>query len=340
MISDAWLSKKVGSKILCRACSHLCRLQENEYGICGVRKVENGTLKLMVYANAAALNLDPIEKKPLFHFLPGSTALSIGTVGCNFACSFCQNYDISQFPKDHKGSVFGKKVSPDEVIRLAKTYGAKSIAYTYNEPAVFFEYAYDCAVTAKKNGLKNIFVTSGYETHPAIDTINPYLDALNIDLKSFSDKFYQKLCKARLAPVLNCIKYAYGKGLWIELTTLLIPEENDSDEEIRSIAQFIADIDPLIPWHLSAFFPTYKLTNRPPTPAETMLRGYRIAKEEGLKNVYVGNLNDSPHESTYCPVCSRVVIKRNGHIGNNVDNMLQNGKCPFCGSMIAGIWQN
>lgn len=340
MISNAWLSKKIGNMALCLACSHLCRLQEGQYGICGVRKVENDKLKLTVYADVTAINLDPIEKKPLFHFLPGSDALSIGTVGCNFSCSFCQNYEISQLTKKQRGTLPGRKLLPDELAGLAKSYGAKSIAYTYNEPAVFFEYAYDCAVAAKKVGLKNIFITNGYETHLAIDKISPYLDAMNIDLKSFSDKFYRDLCNGRVAPVLKCIKYAYSKGIWIELTTLLIPGKNDSDEEIRSIARFIADLDNRIPWHISAFYPTYKLTNIPPTPPSTILKGYRIAKQEGLKHVYVGNLNKSQYESTYCPECGKTVISRSGHIGNNLKNMLKNGGCPFCGYKIEGIWQN
>lgn len=339
MNSNAWLSHTTGNYVTCDACAHMCKLKESQYGICGVRKVENGSLLLIVYGAAAAVNIDPIEKKPLFHFLPGSTALSIGTVGCNFGCLFCQNYDISQFPKNAEHNIFGKKLPPDDVVKMAKNYNVRSIAYTYNEPAVFFEYAYDCAKLANENGIKNIFVTSGYETPVAIDTILPYLDAMNIDLKSNSEKFYRTICKAKLAPVLNAIQYAYNKRIWIEITTLLIPGENDSDSEIRQIAQFIAGISETIPWHLSAFFPTYKMIEPMPTPAKTLLRAYKIAKDVGLKYVYFGNINNTDHESTYCPKCGKMVIKRSGHIGSNVLNMMKGSACPFCGYSLEGVWQ-
>ncbi len=339
MSNDAWLSHTTGDYVICDACAHRCRLKEDQYGICGVRKVENGSLLLTVYGLAAAVNIDPIEKKPLFHFLPGSEALSIGTVGCNFGCLFCQNYDISQFPRDSKHNVFGKSLPPADVVQIARRNNVSSIAYTYNEPAVFFEYAYDCAKPANENGIKNIFVTSGYETVEAIDTILPYLDAMNIDLKSFSNKFYQTICKAKLTPVLNTIKYAYSKKVWIEITTLLISGKNDSDSEIRQIAQFIAGIDKAIPWHLSAFFPTYKMMKPMPTPAETLLRAYKIAKDVGLKYVYVGNINNKAHESTYCPKCGKMIIERSGHVGCNVVNMMEDSGCPFCGYKPKGVWQ-
>ena len=287
MISTAWLSKKLNSgKILCQACSQSCKLEDGQYGICGVRKVQDGELKLLVYGVVAAANIDPIEKKPMFHFLPQSKALSIGTVGCNFSCKFCQNHTISQYPKEHNHTIFGDKYSPEVIVNSALQNSCESIAYTYNEPIVFFEYTYDIAKLAHKNNIKNIYVTSGYETHKAIDLLAPYLDGMNIDLKSFNDKFYQELCGAKLKPVLECIKYAYEKGIWCEITTLLIPGKNDSDEEIGKIGQFIYDIDPTIPWHLSAFHPTYKMQDISNTPSSTLHRAYKIATQIGLKYVY------------------------------------------------------
>ncbi len=340
MSETAWLSKKLkSSKILCEACSQACILDEGEYGICGVRKVEDGELKLLVYGIAAAVNVDPVEKKPMFHFLPQSQVFSLGTVGCNLSCSFCQNHQISQYPKEHQMKIAGQKLPPKRIVELAIENGCQSIAYTYNEPIVFFEYTYDTAKLANEKGLKNIYVTSGYETHKAIDLLEPYIDGMNIDIKSFRDEFYKDICGARLKPVLECVEYAHKKGIWIEITTLLIPGKNDSDEEIRDIAKFIASVDPYIPWHLSAFHPTYKMLDAPRTPASTLLRAYNIAKEEGLKYIYVGNIDDFDHESTYCPKCEKRVIEREGHIGEYVTNKLdKNGSCLYCGYEIEGIW--
>lgn len=340
MSKTAWLSKKLNSgKILCEACAQACRLDEGEYGICGVRKVEGGELKLLVYGLSAAVNVDPVEKKPMFHFLPQSRAFSIGTVGCNFSCKFCQNHDISQYPKEHNLQIVGQKLPPLRIVELAIEQGCESIAYTYNEPIVFFEYTYDTAKLAHQKGLKNIYVTSGFETHKALDLLYPYIDGMNIDIKSFSDEFYKEICGARLKPVLECVKYAHKKGIWIEITTLLIPGRNDSDEEIRSIAKFIASVGSSIPWHISAFHPTYKMLDVPRTPASTLLKAYKIGKEEGLKYLYVGNIDDEDHESTYCPKCSKRVIDRIGYIGEQVSNELdENGLCPYCGYTLEGVW--
>ena len=337
----AWLSKELSSrKIICEACSQACTLREGEYGICGVRKVENGELKLLVYGLASAINIDPVEKKPMFHFLPNSKVFSFGTVGCNFSCSFCQNHDISQYPKEHNHQIVGRELSPQKAVELALENGCDSIAYTYNEPIVFFEYTYDTAKLAHEKGLKNIYVTSGYETHKALDLLSPYIDGMNIDIKSFSDEFYKEICGARLKPVLECVKYAHSKGIWIEITTLLISGKNDSDEEIREIARFIASIDSSIPWHLSAFHPMYKMLDVPRTPESTLLRAYKIAQEEGLKYVYIGNVNNEKHESTYCSSCSKLVIKRSGRIGQYVDDKLEkNGACPHCGYVLEGVWK-
>ena len=337
----AWLSKEVKSgKILCEACSQACVLEEGEYGICGVRKVEDGELKLLVYGLAAAVNVDPVEKKPMFHFLPNSKVFSFGTVGCNFSCKFCQNHDISQYPKEHRHNITGEELSPSRAVELALEYDCDSIAYTYNEPIVFFEYTYDTAKLAHEKGLKNIYVTSGYETHKAIDLLEPYIDGMNIDIKSFSNEFYKEICGARLKPVLEAVRYAHAKGIWIEITTLLIQGKNDSDEEIREIAKFIASIEKSIPWHLSAFHPMYKMLDVPRTPASTLRRAYKIGQEAGLKYLYVGNIDDEDYESTYCPECSKKVIDRRGHIGQFVTNNLnENGSCPHCGYMLEGVWK-
>lgn len=341
MKQHAWLSKKLNSgKVLCQACAQACKLDEGEYGICGVRRVEEGELKLLVYAVAAAVNIDPVEKKPMFHFLPKSRVFSVGTVGCNFSCKFCQNYSISQYPKENEHEIVGQELPPQQIVRLTLENGCDSIAYTYNEPIVFFEYTYDTAKLAHENGLKNIYVTSGYETKKSIDLLAPYIDGMNIDIKSFRDDFYKEICGARLKPVLEAVKYAHEKGIWIEVTTLLIEGRNDSDEEIRDIARFIAELDSSIPWHISAFHPMYKMLDSPRTPLSTLLRAYKIGKEEGLKYVYVGNIDDTDHESTYCPSCSTKVIDRSGHIGQFViNNLNQNGACPNCGYHIEGVWE-
>ncbi|WP_455756821.1 AmmeMemoRadiSam system radical SAM enzyme [Sulfurimonas sp.] len=341
MSHKAWLSKELkNGKILCEACSQACVLVEGEYGICGVRQVENGELKLLVYGLAAALNVDPIEKKPMFHFLPKTKAFSLGTVGCNFSCKFCQNHDISQYPKEHDYEIAGRKFTPEHIVELAIENGCDSIAYTYNEPIIFFEYTYDIAKIAHAKGLKNIYVTSGFETHKAIDLLEPFIDGMNIDIKSFSNEFYKEICGARLKPVLEAVKYAHAKGIWIEITTLLIPGKNDSDEEIRSIAKFIAGVDKSIPWHLSAFHPTYKMLEPSRTPESTLVRAYKIGQEEGLKYLYIGNVDNEDYESTYCPSCKKRVIDRSGNIGQFVTNELdENGSCPFCSYNLEGVWR-
>jgi len=339
MSKIAWLSKKLPSeKILCQACAQACKLDEGEYGICGVRKVEDGELRLLVYGVAAAVNVDPIEKKPMFHVLPKSRSFSVGTVGCNFSCKFCQNHSISQYPQNNAHKIKGYNLSPEQIVDLALQEQCNSIAYTYNEPIVFFEYTYDTAKLAHEKGLKNIYVTSGYETKKAIDLLKPYIDAMNCDIKSFSDEFYKEICGARLKPVLEALKYAYEQGIWIEITTLLISGKNDSDEEIRSIARFIADLDADIPWHLSAFRPMYKMQDIDATPESTLLRAYNIAQQEGLKYVYIGNVDNEDYESTYCPNCFYKVVERSGNIGQFVNNRLNKANCPKCGYELKGIW--
>ena len=341
MLQKAWLSKQLLSgKVLCEACSQACVLGEGEYGVCSVRQVENGELKLLVYGLAAAVNVDPVEKKPMFHFLPKSRAFSVGTVGCNLSCKFCQNYEISQYPKEHNREIVGHELPPERIVELAQENGCDSIAYTYNEPIVFFEYTYDTAKLAHEKGIKNIYVTSGYETHKAIDLLEPYIDGMNIDIKSFSNEFYKEICGARLKPVLDAVTYAHEKGIWVEITTLLIEGKNDSDEEIRSIAKFIASIDTSIPWHLSAFHPTYKMLDISRTSESSLLRAYKIGQEEGLKYLYIGNIDNEDHESTYCPSCKKRVVDRSGNIGQFVSNKLDlDGSCPYCNYKLEGVWK-
>lgn len=281
------LYKKEKNKTRCLACSHKCLISEGKVGICGVRKNIDNKLYLLVYGKVASINADPIEKKPLYHFLPNTKSFSIGTVGCNFRCDFCQNFEISQAPR--QGTIFGKEISPEEIVKKAIETGCKSISYTYTEPAIFIEFVKDIAKIAKKKKLKNILVTNGYLSKESFDYIKNYVDAMNIDLKSFSDEFYRKICGARLKPVLDTIKIADKKGIHIELTTLVIPGLNDSEKEFEQIAKFIASVNRNIPWHISRFFPMYKMSNKPVTPISTLEKAEKIGKKY-LKYVHMGNV--------------------------------------------------
>jgi len=345
-MKECYLYEKLpDKKVRCKTCSHYCLIKNNSFGLCGVRKNIEGKLYSLVYGKIIALNLDPIEKKPLFHFLPNSLALSLGTVGCNFRCLFCQNYDISQITREdycqefgEKRRIIGQEISKEKIVEIAKESGAKSIAYTYNEPAVFFEFAFDTAKLAKENNLKNIFVSNGFESKELIEEILPFLDAVNFDLKSFSEKFYQQICGGRLAPVLENIERVFKSGVWLEITTLIIPGYNDSEKELRQIARFIKNLSPEIPWHLSRFYPAFKMSEIPPTPIEKLIRAYQIGKEEGLFYVYLGNVSLPEKETTYCPKCLQPVIKRDYYQGK-IENFLQNGRCPHCQEKIAGIFE-
>jgi pyruvate formate lyase activating enzyme len=287
-----------------------------------------------VYGKVIARSVDPIEKKPLFNFLPGSRSYSIATVGCNLKCQNCQNYDISQIPKE--GSpIVGHHVSPEEIVSAAKRNNCDSIAYTYTEPTIFFEYAYDTAKLAKKEGVKNVFVTNGYITSEALKEISPFLDAANIDLKSFKDEFYKKRCGARLDPVLDSIRLFKSLGIWIEVTTLIIPTLNDSEEELRKIAEFIWEVGPETPWHISQFYPTYQLISLPHTPVATLRKVREIGLEVGLKYVYEGNVPGEDGESTYCPNCGNLLIHRFGY--HIKENKIKNSTCTYCGEKIDGI---
>jgi len=337
MIKEAMLYEKLDrGKVHCHLCSHHCRIQPGKFGFCGVRENIDGKLHTRVYGEVIASHVDPVEKKPLYHFLPGSASYSIATIGCNFRCPFCQNWEISQLSK-RTDNVSGKDVAPEDIVKEAERTGCKSISYTYTEPTIFFEYAYDVAGLAKKRGLYNIFVTNGYMTAEALDTIGPYLDAANVDLKGFSEDFYIKLCQAHLGPVLDSIKRMKKMGVWVEVTTLVIPGENDSCKELKGIAEFIAGAGADIPWHLSRFHPEYKHLDSGPTPVETLKKARLIGEEAGLRYVYLGNVPGNPSENTYCPQCKKIVV---GRVGYEVtENNIVNGKCKFCGKKIAGIWE-
>jgi len=286
------LYKKLKDKsVRCLACAHYCQIAPDGFGICGTRQNQNGKLVSRVYGHVAAIHVDPIEKKPLYHFMPGSEILSIGTLGCNFRCPWCQNWDISQATKQrNKPKNWGQKISPEEIVELAKKYKTPAVAYTYNEPAIFIEFAHDTAKLAHRIGLKNVFVTNGFLSKESFEYIKPYLDAANVDLKSMDDKFYQKFCGARLQPVLDIIRRFHDAKIHIEITTLIIPGVNDSDANLRKISKFIADLSPEIPWHISRFFPAYKMADTPPTPLKSLDRAAAIGQQAGLEHIYIGNI--------------------------------------------------
>jgi len=330
---DAQFWQKLDGDVQCSLCHQVCRIRPGKRGLCGVRENQEGKLMTLVYGNLIAANVDPIEKKPFFHFLPGSLAYSIATMGCNFRCLHCQNADISQAPRE-TGKVLGDFVPPDDVVAAAEANGCQAIAYTYTEPTIFFEYAYDVAVLAKEKGLKNVFVSNGYTGEEAAKKIMPILDANNIDLKG-DDQFYRKVCKARLEPVQRNIKLFWDSGVWVEVTTLIIPGYNDSEEQLRDIARFLASVSEDLPWHVSAFYPMHKMKDVPRAGVELLRRGLGIGREAGLKYVYAGNI-PGESEDTRCPVCGEVQIERLGY--RIMRNSIIDGHCPKCGSPVAGVW--
>jgi len=328
-------TKLENNKLRCDLCAHRCLILEGRRGICGVRENREGMLYSLVYGKAIATHVDPIEKKPLFNFLPGSLAFSVATAGCNMTCRHCQNADISQSPRDF-GRIMGQDISPEKLVEMAQDEGCRTIAYTYTEPTIFFEYALDTARLAKDRGLKNIFVTNGYMTAEALEMIAPVLDGANVDLKSFNDDFYREICGARLQPVLDAIKRMFDLGIWVEVTTLVIPGRNDSEEELQSIAGFLSGISPDIPWHVSAFYPTYRLTDATRTPVSTLQRAREIGQTAGLRYVYTGNIPGDDGENTFCYNCGRKIIERTGYRVGSVN--IREGRCAFCAAPAPGIW--
>jgi pyruvate formate lyase activating enzyme len=322
-------------KVLCGLCAHHCIIREGKRGICGVRENQGGSLYSLVYGKLVSANIDPIEKKPLFHFCPGSKSYSIATVGCNFKCKHCQNHDIAQYTKRYN-DIPGEYTHPEKIVNAAVKARCKSISYTYTEPTIFFEFAYDCARLAHEREIKNVFVSNGYASSEASKAIAPFLDGINIDLKG-SDEFYKKICGARLNPVLENIRLMKELGVWVEVTTLIIPSYNDSEKDLNDIIDFIKSVDPAMPWHVSQFYPTYQIMDKPRTPAETLRWARELGFKKGLKYVYEGNVPGEGGESTHCANCKEILIERYGY--QNIGNKLNNGICFNCNKEVEGIWR-
>ncbi|MGQ1889384.1 AmmeMemoRadiSam system radical SAM enzyme [Thermophagus sp. OGC60D27] len=333
-MKEALLYHKSDKKsVKCHLCAHRCTITPGNTGICKVRKNIDGTLFSLVYGRSIANHIDPIEKKPLYHFYPGSKTLSIGTSGCNFQCSFCQNCEISQVG-DEQFVNQGSLATPEEIVKEALQAGCKSIAYTYNEPTIFYEYAYDIAEIARQQGIKNIFVSNGFMTEEMLDQIIPRLDAINIDLKAFKNETYQHLTGGRLHPVLESLQKIAASGIWLEVTTLIIPGINDSPQELQNMAKFIAqELGTNIPWHISRFFPAYKLKDIPPTPMETLFMAHETGLKAGLNYIYLGNIPNGEYQNTRCPKCKALLIERIGY--RIISSHLENRLCPNCKTPIA-----
>ena len=336
---EAYLYESLdNNKVKCNLCSHRCVITDGRRGICSVRENQGGILQTLVYGKLIARHIDPIEKKPLFHFLPGTLSYSIATVGCNFRCQFCQNADIAQMPADHSGMIRGETCQPSEVVAAAVRDGCRSISYTYTEPTVFFEFAYKSAKLAFEKGLRNVFVTNGYMTAEALEMITPYLDAANVDLKAFTDKYYKDLCGARLKHVQATLKLMKTNGIFVEVTTLIVPGLNDDPGELKDLAAFIAqDLGVDTPWHISRFHPTYKLIDRAPTPVKTLTTARKIGLKAGLRYVYTGNVPGLAAENTFCYSCGEMVIERRGFQVGKL--RIKNGQCEKCGAQIDGVWE-
>jgi pyruvate formate lyase activating enzyme len=323
-------------RVRCHLCRHGCVIKDGSRGICNVRQNSGGRLHTLVYDRVIARHVDPIEKKPLFHFFPATLAYSIGTVGCNFSCRFCQNADIAHMPADRGGRIAGSRAAPEGMVKEALASGCRTIAYTYTEPTVFFELAFDTARLAHRAGLRNVFVTNGYMSEKALEMIAPYLDGANVDLKAYSPQFYREQCGARLAFVKETLRQMKSLDIFVEVTTLLIPGLNDERQELKSLAAFIAEeLGSETPWHVSRFHPCYRLTDRPPTPVESLRTARNIGIQAGLKYVYTGNVPGDNGEWTYCCGCGRPLIVRRGFAV--VENRIRNCLCPDCGSFVHGV---
>lgn len=322
--------KEVNGKLVCLLCHHYCQLKKQQTGLCGVNKNTGEQIECLVYGYIAALNIDPIEKKPLYHFLPASRSLSLGTVGCNFKCAFCQNWGISQEKEINKEHYF----SPSHVVKLALSHHCQSISYTYNEPTIFYPYAKEIAKLAHKEGLKNVFVSNGFESIEVVNDMAGLIDAVNIDLKTFNENYYKKL-GGSLEIVLRNLELFKEKNIWTEVTTLIVPTKNDMPEELESLARFIKEkLGETTPWHISAFHPDYKEKELPPTSLESLNKAYEIGKKMGLKYVYRGNV--SVNNDTFCSHCQNVLIQRERM--QVVQNHLKNGQCQVCKKPLEGVY--
>ena len=336
MKKEALLYNKLKhNQVQCVLCSHRCKIADQKLGICGVRQNLAGILYTHVYADVIASQSDPIEKKPLYHFLPGTQSFSIAAPGCNFRCGFCQNWQISQL-KAGNGVSFEDHFCPSgDTVNAALSNKCASISYTYTEPTINFEYCYDVSKLAKEKGLKNVWVTNGFMTLEALKIIAPYMDAANVDLKFFNESSYKKICGGGLKPVLESIKFMRQNNIWVEVTTLVVPGKNDSEAELKQIAQFLAGVDADIPWHISKFFPNYQYTSDDPTPEGTLQKAFEIGQRCGLRYIYVGNVYGWGN-STHCYNCKKLLIKREGFFIR--DNLIENGACPFCHKKIPGVF--
>jgi pyruvate formate lyase activating enzyme len=331
-----WEPSDEDKKVRCKLCNWRCVIDDGKLGRCCVRKNIGGTLYSLNYDKVCSANPDPIEKKPLFHFQPGSRSFSVATMGCNFRCEFCQNWQISQAAIED-GQINGEPIAPEQIVEAAVRSGCKNMAYTYTEPTVFMELCHDCGRLAMKRGLTNVFVSNGYMTREAIDFAGEWLNGINVDLKAFSEDYYRRLCKARLQPVLDTISYiAKETSIWLEITTLLVPGENDSDDELKKLADFIVDkAGADVPWHISRFHPQYKYLNSVSTSIRSLERAFEIGKSAGLRYVYLGNVPGAKSESTFCYKCGKLLIERIGY--QIAANHLRNSCCPDCGTEIAGF---
>ncbi len=334
-IQEALLFEKLADdQVRCHLCAHECRIAPDRKGLCHVRENREGTLYTLVYGRTISRQIDPVEKKPLYHFYPGSRAYSVATVGCNMRCQWCQNADISQMPRE-RHFLIGEEASPSDIVQSAQQAGCQSIAYTYTEPTIFFEYAYDISVAAREQGIANIFVTNGFMTGEMLDRYHPYLDAANVDLKAFREETYRKYVGARLQPVLDSMIKMKELGVWLEVTTLLIPGLNDDEKEIREAAGFIGrELGEDTPWHISRFYPSFQMRDKPPTPISTLENAREIGREQGLRYIYLGNI---PGEAnTLCHQCGHPLIKRSGHrtVSREISGADQ---CPRCGAALSGV---
>jgi len=334
-MKEALLYEKLKDNLLhCYLCSHHCRITEGKFGFCGVRQNIAGKLYTHAYGGVAAAHIDPIEKKPLYHFLPGSSSFSVATIGCNFRCGFCQNWQISQ-SSFRQGSGIGEELTSSQIVEQALKNKCRSISYTYTEPTIFFEYALETAKLAKEKGLYNVFVTNGYMTKEALLLIKPYLNAANVDLKFFKEASYKKICAASLEPVLDSIRLMKEMGIWVEATTLVVTGENDSEEELSAIAGFIASVDKDMPWHISRFHPDYKFSDYTATSEAVLKKAQNLGAAAGLKFVYLGNV-EGLGNNTYCPACKKLLVER--EFFSIIEDNIKQGKCSFCNAAVPGIF--
>lgn len=320
----------------CRLCPHRCRIAPGKRGICGVRENQDGTLVSLVYGKLAASHVDPVEKKPLFHFLPGTLTYSIATVGCNLACPFCQNHELS-FAMRSRSVPYGYEASAGAVVAETVASGCESLTFTYSEPTIFYEYMVDIATLAREKGLLTTIVSNGFIEAEPLRELAGLVDAANIDLKAFREKTYRSVLKGRLKPVLETISSLVALGVWTEVTTLVVPEMNDSAEELKQIASFLASVSPDVPWHVSRFFPRNQWTDGAPTPDESLRRAVDVGRKAGLRYVYAGNVPGDPTESTFCPGCGKKVIERFGFNVSRI-NLGPAGRCPSCNTLVAGVF--